>query len=201
MNFHAGRKLAPVMVAAALALTVGLEARAAGAKDTVNHIIATFASTQDTGAIANQLSGLIDFQKIAQLAFAPAQWKQFSAQDQKQIVTTFRELIEKRYYPRWHKLFSKSKVEVADEATSAGSHFVRTYVNHGKEKDSVIWRLQDDNGNLAVVDLNVNGKGLDARLGERVQTRLTKEGARKFVSWLKEQARSETADNGSKSNM
>jgi ABC-type transporter MlaC component len=185
------------MVAGVMAVTLCLEARAAGAKDTVNHIIATFASTPNSAAIASHLSGLIDFPKIAQLAFTPDQWRQFSAPDQKQIVTSFRELIERRYYPRWHKLFSKSKIEMADEATSDGSHFVRTYVNHGKERDSVIWRLQDDNGQLSVVDLNVNEKGLDARLGERVQTRLTKQGTRRFISWLKEEASGATAESGS----
>jgi ABC-type transporter MlaC component len=162
--------------------------RAADAKGTVAQIIATIASTPSAEQIDAKLSGQVDYAAITQMAFTPEQWSSFTAPQRELLKHAYRELISKRYYMRWHKLFARSTVAYGDAAQSNGDAYIRTSIKHAKDTDKVTWRLRNNNGRLALLDINVNDKDLIGRLSQRSQAELKKQGVNKFLVWVQQEA-------------
>jgi ABC-type transporter MlaC component len=161
----------------------------ADAKAVVSQILGTISDTPSADAIDAKLSNQVDYATMTQLAFTPSQWSSFSPSQRDQLKSAYRELICKRYYMRWHKLFARSNVKYGDVASANGDTYMKTWIKHAKDDDVVTWRLRDSNGRLALIDINVNDKDLISRLSERSQAELKKLGVPRFIAWLQQEAR------------
>src|ERR1700722_13354874 len=114
-------------------------------KDTVvelGTLFSAWSSPRSRHNIFDEAARHIDYTTMAQMTFTPAQWDSFAPAQKKELVQAFRSLVENRYYRRWHKLFLRSRLTVANEAKADGDIFVKTYVTEGKDEDTVIWRLR-----------------------------------------------------------
>ena len=164
---------------------VALPAFAATPQEQVNRLVAQFASRNNEAAIASAVNADIDFDTIVSRSFEPGEWQSFSPAQKRQLVDAFREYIAARYYMRWHKIFGRSQLSFGDQSRTEDATFLRTYVKHGQDEDTVIWTLNHAN---QIVDLNVNGKDLLQRLSQTARPQLQKRGADKFIVWMQEQA-------------
>jgi ABC-type transporter MlaC component len=169
-------------------------------RDVVQDLVTLFSAWSNgrgRHTIYDEASHHIDFPTMTEMAFTPAQWDAFTTVQKRDLIASFRTLVENRYYKRWHKLFLRSRLTVANEARAGGDIYVKTYVTEGRTEDTVIWRLHPHSGEPMVVSLNVNGKDLVNRLSERFQKQLKKRGAPGLVAWMKNQAIDDEDDNDS----
>lgn len=165
-------------------------------KDTVQDLTTLFSAYSEKGANQNILDAAakrIDFPGMTELLFTPAQWTSLGAAERKHITESFRKLVESRYYPRWQKIFSRSRLAVAGEAKAGNDVYVKTFLTKPgeDESDTVLWRLRPKGNESVVVSLSVNGKDLVSRLRGRFQKGLQKHGPNGLVAWMKGKADSE----------
>ena len=136
--------------------------------------------------ISTSAAKYIDYEGMAELAVGSSVWTKLPAGQRREFVITFRKLVEQRYYPRWHKIFSKGKLVYHDEVTVNGDTLVKTFLTVGKKEDLVIWRLHSAHGELKIVSLSVADKDLLKRLRERFHRHLDKGGFDGMMAWLKD---------------
>jgi ABC-type transporter MlaC component len=166
-------------------LAAALPAVASTPQEQVRQLVSKFGDHKDEQSIAQAVDSSIDFPTIVTRSFQPGEWQSFSPVQQKQLIDSFKKYISARYYVRWHKIFQNSQLAFGDAARSPDGIFVRTTIQHGHQQDNVIWTLNSAN---QIVDLDVNNKGLIARLAETAQPQLHKHGPSEFVVWMQQQA-------------
>jgi ABC-type transporter MlaC component len=172
------------------------EAQVTG-KETVQSLFTLFSAWSEGTArqsIFEEAARHIDYATMAELAFTPAQWDTFSPPQKRQLISSFRTLIEAKYYKRWQKLFLRARLSIASEARAGSDIYVKTFLTEGKYEDTVIWRLRLRNGEPMVVSLNVNGKDLITRISPRFQRKLRHHGPQAVVVWLKDEADEESEE-------
>jgi len=160
-------------------------------RETVQELFTLFSawsSKQSQARIFTEAAQHIDYPTMAEMAFTPAQWDSFAPAEKKELIRSFRTLVENRYYERWHKLFLRSRLNIANEAKAGGDIYVKTYITEGKSEDTVIWRLRPRGGEPMVISLDVNGKDLVSRLSDRFQKQLKKRGPQGLIAWMKNKA-------------
>lgn len=167
-------------------------------KTTVQEIFTLFSgwsATTKSKQIFDEAATKIDYQGMAEAALKPAQWEQMTALERKEYTSTFRQLVEDRYYQRWHKLFQRSQLIFVSENKKNNETLVKTLLNHGKDDgDTVIWRLRGPAGQSRVISLDVNGRDLLVRLSDRFQKQFERKGASGLIAWIKTKSRSEDAE-------
>jgi ABC-type transporter MlaC component len=178
----------------AVGFTFGLnhEVQAGPGWTAVDHLLASFDSNRVTklppakGAVsANGAAGLIDYSEMAARCLGRKDWDGLTADQRKQFVEALKGSVERRYYPRWRKLFSKGKVTFQDEITQGGDIVVRTKFLLGKKEEMIAWRVVDHNGALRVVSLSVSDKDLLERLKVRIKARHEKVGFAGLLAWMR----------------
>ena len=172
------------------------EAQATG-KETVQELVTLFSAWSEKRGrhgIFAEAARHIDYSTMTEMAFTPAQWDGFNAAQKRDLTESFQKLVEERYYVRWHKLFLRSRLTIANEAKAGGDTYVKTFLTEGKSEDTVIWRIRNHNGEPMVISLDVNGKDLLTRLSNRFQKQLKRRGAQGLVAWMKSEADNEEAD-------
>lgn len=138
------------------------------------------------GSIAGAAAKHIDYAGMAARALGTDSWGKLTAAQKGEFVTTFRKLVERRYYPRWRKLFQKGSMHYGSETSASGDLLVRTELQIGKKRDALVWRLHPVNGDLMVINLSVGEKDLLTRLTARFQKHLKKGGFTGMMAWLKD---------------
>lgn len=136
--------------------------------------------------ILNAAAKHIDYSSMASRAIGPDDWDKLSAGQKRDFVTTFRKLVERRYYMRWHKLFRKGSVSYLSESANNGDVLVRTRLLVGKKRDTLVWRLHPGNGELMVINLTVGEKDLLNRLSTRFRKLMKDDGFEGMMAWLKD---------------
>lgn len=114
------------------------------------------------------------------------EWERLSAAKKQRIQSMVQRLIEKRYYPRWQKLFSKGKIAFVGEAQARNDVFVKTQLTIGKKESQVIWHLRPKQGEMTILSLAVGRKDLLASMTTRFQRHLKEGGMDGVVTWLKD---------------
>lgn len=174
-------------VSAGFAFGFGHAAQAGPGWTAVNHLLATF----DSGRV-NKLpqansgsSNLIDYSEMSARCLGRKDWDGLTADQRKQFVEALKGSVERRYYPRWRKLFSKGKVTFQDEVTQGSDIVVRTKFLLGKKEEMISWRVADHNGAQRVVSLSVSDKDLLERLKVRIKARHEKVGFAGLLAWMR----------------
>ncbi len=195
------RCLILVMLIAVAGLVCALTpASAQTGKNTVQELVTLFSAWSNKGKnadICDAAAKHIDYAGMAELSLTRSQWDKLSRDQKKELAASFRNLVEQRYYPRWHKTFLKGKLSFASEASTAGDTYVKTFLSTSKDDDTVIWRLHPSGNELVVLSLNVNGKDLLGRLSTRFQHQMEKHGFEGLLSWLKDKSDDEESDESS----
>lgn len=190
-----------VMVMLSAVLWAGVfPCQAQTGKNTVQELVTLFSAWSDKGRnkdICDAVARHIDYGGMAELSLTKAQWEKIGPTQRKELIASFKALVERRYYPRWHKTFLKGKLSFASEASTAGDTYVKTFLSTGDDEDTVIWRLHLKGSELVVLSLNVNGKDLLTRLSARFQRQMEKHGFEGLIAWLKEKSDDEDPDESS----
>jgi ABC-type transporter MlaC component len=186
------------LLAISLSLAVTQPAKAQEGTAAVQRIISTVTAggrRKTKVNLAKAMADKADYDTMAQHLFSPKQWQQMTIAERTGVTTSVRNILERRYYKRWHKLYSRSQVQYLGETPINGGIAVRTMLNDHSSSESVTWQLSKKNGKLLVTDLNVDGKDLVDGLRDKVQKRLRRQGYDGVVTWLK--TRTQTASSGS----
>jgi len=173
-----------------MALSLARAASAETSKEAVGDLVQLFESWSDSrlDTIQEKAARKIDYESISEMAFGEEQWRSFTPAQRSDLRQSLRQLLQTRYYSRWHRLFSRSTINIAGEVKRGNDSYVKSFIHDGKVEDVVIWHLHSHKGQPMVVDLNVNGKDLVKRLSERLHKQLKKRGPEALVAWLHREA-------------
>jgi ABC-type transporter MlaC component len=187
-----------------------MPAYAGQGQDTVDALLKIFSNW--TGSISDRvaytkISDYINYTTMSERVLGALEWNRLSAAQKNEFSATFRRLIEKRYYPRWHKLFCTGKVTFLKEKNVNGDLLVATRLKTGTDSDAfrnIAWTLGKSGGEYKVINLNVNGKDLVDRVSVRFQKKLSKGTFNDLLAWMRKQtvrsqSNTDEADNDSPS--
>ena len=158
------------------------------AKDSVSSLIASFVQWDGKATDKSRLDQLarsIDYDGMSQRAVGSQQWAKLSASQKSEFIAALRNVIERRYYPRWHRLFSKGTVAYGAQTKSQAETSLETKLSVGKSKQNLSWLLDEKAGELKVVSLKVDKSDLVTRLHARISSKLEKSDFDKVLAWLK----------------
>jgi ABC-type transporter MlaC component len=143
-----------------------------------------------------QAAQYIDYQYMAAQSLGSANWDKLTTHQQSTFVSTLQSVIEKRYYPRWHRIFSKSTVVYGKESASTTESHINTDLTVGKSHEKIDWTIRHNGAQPKVVNLSVNGKDILVRLGQRFQKKYAQGGFEKFIAWLQGISKSSSTAKG-----
>ena len=169
------------------------QAQATG-KETVEKLVTLFKSWDKGVAPAkvfSEATEYIDYASMSEQALGEEQWNKLKSADQTAFTSALRKLVEQRYYPRWHKLFSKGTLTYGSERTANGGILLSTVLKVSKNSQNVDWRLESKKATPKVVSLKVDEKDLLGTLHDRISPRLKKSGFPSLLSWLQNKAAQE----------
>lgn len=149
-------------------------------------IFATWQGKKPNKEISAAAADYIDYSEMAERALA-RQWNKIDASEKREFVNLFTGVIEERYYPRWHKIFSRGKLEYVKDAPLPDGVRVTTLCTVGKKKDTIVWQLSKRSGSYKVISLAVDDKDLVTRIGSRLQKHIAGESFDDLVAWMKDE--------------
>ena len=171
---------------------------AATGKESVEKLVAIFkgwdANSASTKVFADA-AGYIDYSSMSEQALGADQWGKLKPAERADFTTALRKLVEERYYPRWHKLFSKGTLTYGKESSAHGDIMLDTTLKVNQKSQEVSWQLDNKGAQPKVISLKVEDKDLLSRLHERISPRLQKSGFKSLLSWLQNKAAKETDSN------
>ena len=171
-------------------------ALAIDSKPTIETLVKLFSQLSSSGpasqSVLTQVAQYIDYKAMAQDSLGP-QWDKLSEAQRDEFTKSFKTLVERRYYPRWHKIFSKSQVTYGKESQQNGVTRIKTQITLKDSVQEVDWDLKAEGTAPKVINLTVENKDLVMRAGKRFQQRLAKAGFPSFIAWIKTQANKSTA--------
>lgn len=150
-------------------LSSGQEARAGSAWVCVDQLVKNLAQDK-TGAAAL----LIDYDEMSRRTLGKQDWQSMTPGQKHEFTRSLKALVEKRYYPRWRKIFARGKVALVDEKSNRGDVLVSTVLTIGKKSEPLSWRVTDRPGNQRVVSLAVADRDLVERIKHRIDSRRKK---------------------------
>jgi len=168
-----------IMTGIALFSCLPAQAASPSARLAVEHLLQSFES-----AVATTPSSFIDYQEMSSRCLGK-DWSTLTASQRKEFVGTLKGLVEKRYYPRWRKIFGKGKVIFQGENTHGGDILVSTKLLLGKKEEMLSWRVADQSGAFKIVSLSVDNKDLLERLKTRIKAKKQKTGFAALIAWMK----------------
>jgi len=145
------------------------QAQAGAGWSCVDQLVKTFGAEKGSTA-----TNLIDYHEMSMRALGKKDWERMSAAQKQEFTTSLRALVEKRYYPRWQKIFGKGKVALIDESNTQGDIIVKTNLKLGKKTEAIAWRLSDKNGSAKIISLSVDDKDLLDKIKQRINSRRKK---------------------------
>ncbi len=114
-------------------------------------------------------------------------WKTISAQEQKDFVALFQELLEKVAYPKSADFFKGTEIEIEDVQREGNKSEVLTVVTHPDEgMIDVAYRLELIAGRWLIKDLELDGVSLLIDLRSQMQKILREESYRELKRRMRE---------------
>jgi ABC-type transporter MlaC component len=134
-----------------------------------------------------QAAKYIDYQNMAERAIGEQEWHKLSNAQKKTYLQSFKSLIERRYYTRWHRIFARSEIKYGTEERTANDVLVKTTIITGKSTKPVIWTLIGEPPK--VVNLTVEDRDLLKNVHARFQKKMAEIGTKTFLSWLQRKSK------------
>jgi len=177
-------------------LMVATPAYAGQGEDTVENLVKILITWNGTDQSAySEAAKYIDYRVMSERVLGQEHWHNLSSSQKNEFVDAFQHLIEKRYYPRWHRLFRNGHIEYLNEQEVHGDTLVRTQLKIGDSSKNTNWTLTKANGEYKVISLQVNGRDLVTRAGRRFQKKLATCEFKDFLAWIKNQSVHSLSDN------
>jgi ABC-type transporter MlaC component len=179
-----------VLLALSVCLPPGFADTESGGKATVQKVVNLFSvwhGKDSSPAVFKEAARIIDYEEMSEKALG-ARWNTLKPVERTEFVSTFRTLIEERYYRRWHRIFNRAELNYKTEVPVSGDLLIKTVMTVGKKQDGVVWRLSNRSGSYRVISIAVNQKDLLERLSERLELRLRKDSFKRLLSWMREEA-------------
>ncbi|HEY9678199.1 MAG TPA: ABC transporter substrate-binding protein [Drouetiella sp.] len=151
--------------------------------NSVQNIVNVFAGSTNYNSAAKY----IDYDAMSQRSLGAGEWAKLNVKQKHDYAAALRGLMEQRYYPRWHRIFSKSKVEYVSKSNSGSDVLVKTNLVVGKKKDEMTWRLSEHSDKI--ISLSIGEKDLLDRLTNRLQPKLKKSGFPATLAWMQSHAK------------
>lgn len=152
-------------------------------------IFSVWSGKEPNKSLLDELNRYIDYGEMAERSLGQY-WFELSSLERKEYTFVLRKLIEERYYPRWHKIFSRGKIEKLKEVDTEDSLYVKTAFTVGKKSDLLVWRLSKRQGTglAKIISIAVDDKDLLTRTSLRVKKIIAKKGFKKLIAWMKDEA-------------
>lgn len=143
-----------------------------------------FSKFQERAANCRSISGFIDYEEMSQRCLGKKEWEVLNASQKQSFTSTLQALVEKRYYPRWRKIFSKGSVALLEETVQGKDILVRTRLKIGQKLTELSWRVVDDGGCAKIVSLAVADRDLLEKLKGRIQAHRKKGDFQSLLAWM-----------------
>jgi len=156
-------------------------------------IVSQWKGAKADPSVNRQAAQYIDYQSMGQRALGSDQWNKLNAGQQHQFVSTLQTLMEQRYYPRWHRIFSKAKLNHVSDAASGSDTLVKTDMVLGKKTDSLVWRVTGKGNEAKIVSLAIGDNDLLTKLKGRLQEKLAKSNFSSLLAWMQSKAKQQSA--------
>lgn len=172
----------------ALAITACPEACAESAKEVVQDVV-TLLSAGSNKTVDDQVveavSKQIDYEYMGEYTLGSTLWNKLNSGQHKEFVETLKTLIEREYYPRWHKIFFRGKLTYLSEVKASKDTFVKTLLTIGNKENIVVWRVRARGGDPRVVSMAVGDKDLLTKVSDRFRDLMEDEDYAGLMEWLK----------------
>jgi hypothetical protein len=156
-------------------------------------VVITWKGNQADASVNRQAAQYIDYASMGQRALGLDQWNKLSTSQRSQFVSTLRNLMEQRYYPRWHRIFAKAKLDHVSDTASGADTLVKTNMVVGKKTDSLVWRLTGKGNQAKIVSLAIGNNDLLTKLKGRLQEKLAKSNFPSLLAWMQSKAKQQSA--------
>jgi phospholipid transport system substrate-binding protein len=151
--------------------------------------VRVLSETKDPKAEAKavkQISGTFDIAGLSRSCLRKT-WEELSAEEQKNFVSLFREVLEKVAYPKSAKFFADTEVEVEEIIRENGKTEVSTLVIHPEEGEvEVAYCLELLDGKWLIEDILLDGVSLRLDLRSQTQKILREESYEELKRRLRE---------------
>ncbi len=138
-------------------------------------ILSEAKDTRTEAETAKRISGTFDIAGLSQACLRNT-WETLSAEERKNFVSLFREVLEKVAYPKSAKFFKDTGVEVEEVIREDGKAEVRTLVVHPEEGEvEVAYCLELLDGAWLIEDILLDGVSLRLDLRSQAQKILREE--------------------------
>jgi ABC-type transporter MlaC component len=180
-----------------LVLTCQISAGAQTGKESIESLIKVFSTLHghhwelDPVQLA-EAAKYIDYRSMAERAIGEKEWQKLSPVQLKTYLQSFKALIERRYYTRWHRIFAQSKTTYKVETKKENDLSVSTVITTGKSTKNVVWTLSGEPPR--VVDLAVGEKDLLQVVQSRFQRKISEAGLPTFISWLQRKSKQSSSE-------
>ncbi len=153
-------------------------------KETVEFLVNTFLiwnGEQNQDKLRMETANYIAYRQMAQESIGSLNWDKLSNAQKYQYTQLFEKLIEKKFYPRWHKLFNRGKITINNEIKVDDEIYVRSILQENDDSDEVTWKFKKIDGNLKLVSLALNKKDLMNKISHRLKKKYDKLGYDKYI--------------------
>ena len=152
----------------------------------VNIFVHWSGSANDKASYA-KAGQFIDYKLMSERVLGQKRWADLSNQEKTDFVSAFRAVIEKRYYPRWRRIFHNASINYLNEQGAGADTLVTTRVKTSSSTEDIIWTLA---GTDKVVSLKVGERDLIKRASSRFNKKLANSNFPDFLAWLKKESQS-----------
>ncbi|HEY9788619.1 MAG TPA: ABC transporter substrate-binding protein [Candidatus Obscuribacterales bacterium] len=192
MNAMHSRRLIFVLLIAVLASASAPAALAQAGREAVDSFLKEVVRPVDEKnerLIKDNVAFYMNFEEMARRALGKQRWERMTLREQRDFVGAFKKVMEQRYYPRWRRLFARSKCDFVSERTEGSDTLVVMSYKIGRKTDKLIWRLAPNHGSLRVIDLTVGNKDLLERASARLRKGADEKGTQGLIAWLRKKAK------------
>ncbi|MDZ4835014.1 MAG: ABC transporter substrate-binding protein [Candidatus Melainabacteria bacterium] len=159
-------------------------------KPTVEKVVNLFSvwhGNEASPAVFKEAASAIDYEEMSEIALG-SHWEKLKPVERSEFASTFRKLIEERYYKRWHRIFNKAEISYKSQSPLNGNLYIKTLMTVGRKQDSVIWRLSNRSGSYKIISIAVNQKDLLSRISTKLEQRLRRDSFKQVLSWMRDEA-------------
>ncbi len=165
-------------------------------KATVQKVVNLFSvwrGDESSSPFFKEVAKVIDYDEMSEKALG-VHWDKLSPTERNEFSSTFRRLIEERYYKRWHRIFNSAELAYKSEVPTDGDLYIKTLMTVGNKQDNVVWRLSSRSGSYKIINIAVNQKDLLQRLSDRLDQRMRKDSFKGVLTWMREETSGDDDD-------
>lgn len=169
------------------------ESQGRAAVQKVVNLFSVWRGDESSNPFFKEVAKVIDYDEMSEKALG-LHWDKLSPTERKEFSSTFRRLIEERYYKRWHRIFNSAELAYKSEVPTGGDLYIKTLMTVGSKQDNVVWRLSSRSGGYKIINIAVNQKDLLQRLSDRLDQRMRKDTFKGVLTWMREETSGDDDD-------